>query len=96
MNWKTGVKAWEEIGVKNQASPIKPVSKKVGAVPNTDILSKIKEFAVIGDVTGINKIIGELKSSDRDFSEFISKISLFAQVYDVESIVTYINTQLEK
>ena len=60
-------------------------------IPDVEILKKIKNRAVLGDISGINSILKELESSGK-YEKFILKIGNFNNKFDTESIIKEINS----
>ena len=63
--------------------------------PNGDILKKVYEFALTGDVEGLMQHVDALEQQQREFGPFVAKIRTFAREYKMKLIRQFIKPHLK-
>ena len=81
----------EEISETLPSSPEPPNTLSVTAPPE-EILAALREYAELGNFTGIQEFLDELQAADLKFQPFVSKIKEFADKFQFNQMIEFINS----
>jgi hypothetical protein len=62
------------------------------AAPPEEMLAALREYAELGNFTGIQEFLDELQAVDPKFQPFVSKIKEFAEKFRFNQMIEFINS----
>jgi signal transduction histidine kinase/DNA-binding NarL/FixJ family response regulator len=86
---------YEEISETVASSPQTPNTLSVTAPPE-EMLAALREYAELGNFTGIQEFLDELQAADPKFQPFVSKIKEFAEKFQFNQMIEFINACMKE